>query len=246
MECVLGGDFYKDFCEVKDQLKLDTSMYGFFDKCVLVNEFLTRKNLFLKFYERKDKYRYLIKKGACGGKNKVTRDLSSSVTEKFNGYEIRRNKEKEDFCPIDTVYEPVFNRGDLVICYFTDEIHLAFRSYFSKNVKVVEKIVHNTVRQCHYCEKNFVKTKEVIQKRPTICAAKEGIVYTFKNGKIISFQDNFRYLGDVPFTVYFDFETTKFDAVFSDPKMFAVSYCQIYSFHPSLNLDKIVIFRSFQ
>ena len=28
--------------------------------------------------------------------------------------------------------------------------------------------------------------------------------------------------------------------------MFVVSYCQIYSFHPSLNLDKIVISRSFQ
>ena len=28
--------------------------------------------------------------------------------------------------------------------------------------------------------------------------------------------------------------------------MFIISYCQIYSFHPSLNLDKIVIFRSFQ
>ena len=33
---------------------------------------------------------------------------------------------------------------------------------------------------------------------------------------------------------------------FFDPKMFVVSYCQIYSFHPSLNLDKIVIFRIFQ
>ena len=28
--------------------------------------------------------------------------------------------------------------------------------------------------------------------------------------------------------------------------MYVISYCQIYSFHPSLNLDKIVIFRSFQ
>lgn len=25
-----------------------------------------------------------------------------------------------------------------------------------------------------------------------------------------------------------------------------ISYCQIYTFHPSLNLDKIVVFRSFQ
>ena len=28
--------------------------------------------------------------------------------------------------------------------------------------------------------------------------------------------------------------------------MYVISYCQIYSFHSSLNLDKIVIFRSFQ
>ena len=28
--------------------------------------------------------------------------------------------------------------------------------------------------------------------------------------------------------------------------MFVISYCQIYAFHLSLNLDKIVIFRSFQ
>ena len=28
--------------------------------------------------------------------------------------------------------------------------------------------------------------------------------------------------------------------------MFVVSYCQIYSFHPALGLDEIVIFRSFQ
>ena len=33
---------------------------------------------------------------------------------------------------------------------------------------------------------------------------------------------------------------------FFDSKMFVVSCCQIYSFHPSLNLDKIVIYRSFQ
>lgn len=72
------------------------------------------------------------------------------------------------------------------------------------------------------------------------------IIYTFDNGKIISFQGNFKFLRDFPVTVYFDFETTTGDVVFFDPKMFAMSYCQIYSFHRSLNLDKIVISRSFQ
>ena len=89
----------------------------------------------MKFYERRDEYRYLIKKEASG-ENKITRDLSSSVIEKFNGYKIikrgLRNKEKEDFCPIDIVYDPVSNKHVLVISYFTENIHLVFRSYISK------------------------------------------------------------------------------------------------------------------
>ena len=89
-------------------------------------------------------------------------------------------------------------------------------------------------------------SKEILEKHTKVCASKEGIIYTFENGKIISFQDNLNFLGDVPFTVYFDFETTTGDGSFLDPKMFIVSYCQVYSFHPELNLDKIVKFRSFQ
>lgn len=67
-----------------------------------------------------------MKEGACSD-NKIAQDLSSSVIEKFNGYKIikrgLRNKEKEDFSPIYIVYEPSSNKDDLVICYFTDNIH---------------------------------------------------------------------------------------------------------------------------
>ena len=45
----------------------------------------------------------------------------------------------------------------------------------------------------------------------------------------------------MPFSVYFDFETTTGDSVFFDSKMYVVSYCQIYAFHPALNLDKIML-----
>ena len=65
-----------------------------------------------------------------------------------------------------------------------------------------------------------------MNKHIKICAAKEGIVYNFENGKITSFQDNFKYLGDAPFTVCFDFETTTGDIVFSDPKML---YSEVFS-----------------
>lgn len=98
VESVLGGEFYKNFCESRESLPLDTSLFGFFNKCALINEFLTKKIFFLRLYERRDKFRYLIKKGAFGD-NKTGLDLSSSVIEKFNGYEILkrglRNKEKK-------------------------------------------------------------------------------------------------------------------------------------------------------
>ena len=133
-----------------------------------------------------------------------------------------------------------------VPCYFTDKTHFAYGSYLGENVKGEGQIKHRTVRQCSYWEKIFAKNEEKMEHHTKICTAKEGITYSFDNGDIISFQDYFKYLGNVPFTVYFDFETTISDAVFFDPKIFVVSYCQMYSFHPSLNLEKIVIFRSFQ
>ena len=76
----------------------------------------------------------------------------------------------------------------------------------------------------------------------SICVASVGITYSFDNVQIIDFQDNLKYLGDVPFTAYFNFETTTGNSAFFDPKMFFMSYCQIYSFHPPLKLNKIVIF----
>ena len=69
-----------------------------------------------------------------------------------------------------------------------------------------------------------------MKKRLSVCSAKGGITYAFDNGQIVNFQDNFKYLQDVPFMIY----------------LYVISYCQVYTFHPSLNLDKVVIFRSFQ
>ena len=85
-----------------------------------------------------------------------------------------------------------------------------------------------------------------MQKHLSICAAKEGITYSFDNSQILDYQDNYKYIGDLPFVVYFDFETTTGDAVFFYSKIFIVSYYMIFSFNKALNFDKTVIFRSFQ
>lgn len=53
-------------------------------------------------------------------------------------------------------------------------------------------------------------------------------------------------MGDLPFSVYFDIETTTGNAVFFDSKMYVVGYCMEVSFNKSLNFDKTVIYRSYQ
>ena len=75
VESVLGRG---NFCDLKDQLKLETSIYGFFDKCALANKLPAKRQSSLKFYERTDRCRYLIKGGPIGI-NKITLDLSSSI-----------------------------------------------------------------------------------------------------------------------------------------------------------------------
>ena len=106
------------------------------------------------------------------------------------------------------------------LVFFTNKIYLACRSYYIGQIsKGKEYIRHSIVRQCHYCENYFAKTEENMKKYLEVCAAKEGITYSFDNGNIISFQDNFRYQEDLPFTVYLDFQTTTGDLVFFDPKM---------------------------
>ena len=60
------------------------------------------------------------------------------------------------------------------------------------------------VKQCHYSQQFFVKTESAMQKPMSVCGAKEGISFAFDNC-------NFKYLADLSFSVYCDFETTASD-----------------------------------
>ena len=124
-------------------------------------------------------------------------------------------KERVDIAPISIVYEPIFQERFPVPCFFTDKIYLAYKSYVGRFEEGKERIFNRVVKQCHYCENLLAKNNEAMKKHLSICAAKERITYAFDNGQVITFQDNFKYLGDVPFTVYFNFETaTTSDSVF--------------------------------
>ena len=67
---ILGDDFYNDLLEIKDNIKLDQTVFGYFNRCFQVNEVLAKCNFFLKFFERRNMYRFLIQKKKCRGKIK--------------------------------------------------------------------------------------------------------------------------------------------------------------------------------
>ena len=81
------------------------------------------------------------------------------------------------------------------------------------------------------------------------CSGKPGIIYNFNNQSLVSYEDNFKAKGDLPFCIYFDFETTAPTDNCLDPeqkKMFVVSYVMIVvAFHPALQLDRVIVYRSF-
>ena len=61
---------------------------------------------------------------------------------------------------------------------------------------------------------------------------------------IVNYKDNFNKIGDLPFSVYYDFETTTGSAIYTDAKMYVVSYCMMVAFHAELKISPLVIYRA--
>ena len=59
---VLGKNFYEELLEIKDDIQLDKILFEYFGRCFLVNIVLGKYNFFLKVFEKRDKFRFLIKK----------------------------------------------------------------------------------------------------------------------------------------------------------------------------------------
>ena len=70
----------------------------------------------------------------------------------------------------------------------------------------------------------------------------------FENQNIQTFFDNMKFLGDIPFSIYFYLETTtgkKFCNFDEDATLYRVSYAFVVAFQPSLDIEKILVVRSF-
>ena len=155
------------------------------------------------------------------------------------------SKERKDFVSLDVVHEPTLDDKKLIVCFYAREIHLRFDTTIEKLKYGKRTVNHAGARQCHYCNSSFVKSYEKMKKHLSCCSGKAGFTFSFDNEKIIDYQDHYKNLGDVPFAVYYDFETTTGSVVFFDIKMYVVSYCMVVAFHPDLKIPRLVIFRSY-
>ena len=147
---------------------LDHTIFGFSDRCCrLVNEVLSENGFFLRFYERRKKFRYQLRK-KLKTKNEMRKELSSCAIQKFNGYELLRNHlnygKRRDFIPIDIVYESTLDTKKPILCFYAPYIYLGFHTSVEKSRNGEKLLNHTGARQCHYCNNYFIKSEEKMKK----------------------------------------------------------------------------------
>ena len=117
----LGEKLFLRLKEIEKLTMLDHSLFGFFNRCQKINDVLSDHGYFLRFCERRNKFRYQVRK-KLKGKNEVRKELSACVIQKFNGYELLRNHlnsdEKQNYTLIDIVYEPTLGDEKPIDCFF--------------------------------------------------------------------------------------------------------------------------------
>ena len=75
---------------IKNEIMLDYTQFRFWDKCLTLKETLCNEfHLFLRFYKRRNKYRYLLRK-KVNEKNQMHSEVSTCAVPKFDDYEYLR------------------------------------------------------------------------------------------------------------------------------------------------------------
>ena len=185
-------DIPKIFDEIyplKEFLKLDLNISTFENQCYTINHILNKNNLFLRIFEQKDKFRYIT--NTTKDRKKIIREISACIKEKFNGFIVVRidfdQKIRREFSPIDIIYKPVKNQNEIINCYFTDKIHLAYRTTYNDGTKNALK--HTSAFRCYFCTKFFCR-KERFEKHLECCNGKPGFVYNFDTQNVLTFEEN--------------------------------------------------------
>ena len=127
------------------------------------------------------------------------------------------------FTPIDIRFDTVKHHKYKIDCYFSTDKHLAYRIPMGKGKSGTAK--HTRAFECfiaiHLAEESRYD-RHIIN-----CSGIPRNVYKFYDKNLASFEDNFKYWGDLLFAAYCDFETRTTSGAALDPEnteMFAISY----------------------
>ena len=104
-----------------------------------------------------------------------------------------------------------------------------------------------SVDQCFACNKFFIQ-KKILERHLQACSSVPGIICKFENQNIQTFLDNMKFMGDLPFSIYFDFETTSAKKIYNfdeDSCLYPVSYSFEVTFYLKISIEKIFVVRSF-
>lgn len=82
---ILGNDLYFDLLEIEPNTLPAQQIFIWFFSEVQINKVISKYSFFLRFFKRRNMYRFLAKK-KVKAKNEVTRNLSACVVKKFDGY----------------------------------------------------------------------------------------------------------------------------------------------------------------
>ena len=105
----------------------------------------------------------------------------------------------------------------------------------------------STAELCFAWDKFFIERKS-LERNLEICGRIPAIIYKFENQNIQIFFDNTKYMGDLPFAIFFDFKTTSDKKICNfeeDFSFYPVSYSFVVAFYPCLNMEKIFAVQSF-
>ena len=98
-------------------------------------------------------------------KQKIVRQLSSCLIEKYSGFRLisieHEKKQRKLFKPIDIIYKPTKSIEIEPLCFFSDDISKAYLSLYSKGKKGITRA--HKFYQCYYCDTFFIQ--EIRQKR---------------------------------------------------------------------------------
>ena len=140
-----------------EKFKFIIELQAFLNMCYEINMILSKFGYFLRVFELKNKFRHLSVKDK--NQQKIVRQLSSYLIEKYNGFtiisiEYQKKQRKKAFKAIDIIYKPTKHVEIEPLCYFSEDISKAYSSFHSKGDKKGLTRAHR-VHQCYYCNYFF-------------------------------------------------------------------------------------------